>query len=108
MKIMSAKSNVLEKIKKSVHASDPQADVFLFGSRALGNNRVDSDWDLLILVDDPKVTLEIEDKFRSPLYDIELESSQIISSFIYAKDFWRKNLRYSPLYESVNKDGVRL
>ena len=40
-------------------------------------------WDILIIVDAPKVTNEIEDKFRYKLYDIEPETGQLISVFIY-------------------------
>lgn len=98
----------MDQISSSVHRSDPNAEVFLFGSRARGDNRWDSDWDLLILTDGSKITQETEDKFRENLYDIELESGQIISAFIYTKEYWRKNLRYSPLYENVNKEGLRL
>ena len=101
-------SEILKKIKSSLQLADPNAETYLFGSRARGNNREDSDWDLLILVDEPAITLAIEDKFRSPLYDIELESGQLISCFIYTKDFWSESLLYSPLYKSVNKEGVRL
>ena len=80
---MSLKNNtIMDQISSSVHRSDPNAEVFLFGSRARGDNRWDSDWDLLILTDGSKITQETEDKFRENLYDIELESGQIISAFI--------------------------
>lgn len=102
------KSLIINRIKKTIHEKDPNADAFLFGSRARGDNRSDSDWDILILVDSSKVTNEIEDRFRDGLYDIELDSGQIISTFIYPKGFWESNLRYSPLYKSVKKEGVQL
>ncbi len=70
--------------------------------------RNDSDWDIVILIDDPEVTNEIEDKFRDQLYEIELESGQIISTFIYPKEVWRTSLKYSPLYKNVHKEGVLL
>jgi predicted nucleotidyltransferase len=101
-------NEVIAQIKSSVHKSDPTAEVFLFGSRARGTNRVDSDWDLLILVNDPKITPDVEEKFRGGLYSIELESEQIISSFIYTKDFWKNCLQYSPLFVDVKRDGLRL
>ncbi|MBM3435734.1 MAG: nucleotidyltransferase domain-containing protein [Bacteroidetes bacterium] len=108
-KMLSVNNNqVLEKIKQSVHKSNPKAEAYLFGSRARGDNRTDSDWDILILVDADKVTNEIEDKFRDGLYDLELDSGQIISTFIYPKDYWNKVLRFSPLYQSVTLEGVRL
>ena len=85
--------NIINKISNSVHNCDPTAELFLFGSRARGDNRPESDWDILILVDNPKVTNEIEDKFRNELYDIELESGQIISTLIYPKEIGRASCR---------------
>ena len=99
---------IQDRITQTIHDKDPLAEAYLFGSRARGDSRVDSDWDVLILIDDDKVTNDIEDKFRDDLYDIELESGQIISTFIYTKDFWRSTLKYSPLYKNVSKEGIRL
>jgi uncharacterized protein len=102
------KSLIINRIKRTIHEKDPKADAFLFGSRARGDNRSDSDWDILILVDSNKVTNEIEDQFRDGLYDIELDSGQIISIFIYPKSLWESSLRYSPLYKNVKKEGIHL
>ena len=99
---------IIDRISKSIHSKDPKAEAFLFGSRARGNNRNDSDWDILILIDNDKVTNEIDDYFRDDLYNIELESGQIISTFIYSKEYWTKTLVYSPLYKNVIKEGVKL
>ncbi len=68
----------LDNIKKSIYDQGPTAEACLFGSRATGTHRRDSDWGVLILVDDSVVTHEIEDKFRDVLYDLELASSEII------------------------------
>ena len=100
--------SIIRKIGKTIKDEDPNAIAYLFGSRARGTYRSDSDWDILILVDNEKVTNEVEDKFRDGLYDIELESGQIISTFIYPKDFWYKALTFSPLYKNVNREGIRL
>lgn len=81
------KNYIMNRISKSIHEKDPHAEVFLFGSRARGDNRSDSDWNILILTDGEKVTNEMEDNFRDELYNIELESGQIISTFIYSKNF---------------------
>ncbi|HOI00558.1 MAG TPA: nucleotidyltransferase domain-containing protein [Bacteroidales bacterium] len=78
-------SLLINKIKDSIHKEDSNAEAFLFGSRARGDYRQDSDWDIIILLDSPEVTNEIEDKFRDGLYDIELESGQITTTFIYSK-----------------------
>ena len=99
---------ILENIKKAIHRQDPKAQAFLFGSRARGDNKPDSDWDILILINNQAVTSEIEDRFRDVLYNIELESGQIISTFIYPKSFWNNTLKYSPLYKAVKKEGIKL
>jgi len=97
-----------KKIAKTIHKKDPNAEAFLFGSRARGDYTTDSDWDILILVDDPKFTNELDDKFRRDLYDLEIESSQVISLMIYPKKFWENKLKFSPLYNNVKKEGIRL
>ncbi len=101
-------SLIINKIKETIYNKDPKADAFLFGSRARGDNRPDSDWDIVILVDSNKITNEIEDRFRDGLYDIELETGQIISTFIYPKGFWESSLKFSPLYKNVTNEGIRL
>jgi len=101
-------SQIQDRIKTTIHDKDPKAIAYLFGSRARGDYRDDSDWDILILIDSNKVTNEIEDKFRDDLYDIELETGQIISTFIYSKDYWKNTLIYSPLYKNVNREGILL
>jgi hypothetical protein len=87
-----------KKIKSALNANDPNAVAYLFGS----------DCDILIRVDNLNVTNEIEDKFRNDLYDIELESGQVISAFIYPKDNWVNILIYSPLYKNVKREGIPL
>ncbi len=102
------KSGLTKKIAQAIHKKDSSAVVYLFGSRARGDAYKDSDWDILILVDEDKITNTIEDKFRDDLYDLELESGQIISTFIYPKSYWQNILVYSPLYKKVSKEGIRL
>jgi predicted nucleotidyltransferase len=102
------KHEMLHRISQSIHQNDPDAEAFLFGSRARGDNRKNSDWDILILIDDDMVTNEIDDKFRDELYHIELETGQIISTFVYPKNHWNTSLVFSPLYKKVKIEGVRL
>jgi len=101
-------NSVLDRISASIRKSDPRAQAYLFGSRARGNHRADSDWDVLILVDDEKVTDSLENRFRDGLYDIELDQGQVISTFIYPKSKWEQDLRFSPLHTAVELEGVRL
>ena len=102
------RDSFLNNISKAIRGKDPAAEAFLFGSRARGDNRPDSDWDILILIDNLNITNEIDDKFRDDLYKLEIESGQIISTFIYSKDYWQKKLIFSPLYKNIKKEGIRL
>ena len=51
------------------HVLPKGAEVILFGSRARGDARVDSDWDILILIDGERATCEDFEKFAYPFVD---------------------------------------
>jgi predicted nucleotidyltransferase len=99
---------IIKNIKSSVSKKDPTAEVILFGSRAKGNFSNSSDYDIIILINKPKITNEIEDTFRESLYDIELKTGQIISLQIYPKEYWNKKMIYTPLFNEIQTDGIRL
>jgi predicted nucleotidyltransferase len=98
---------VLSRIKNLVRDIDPTADVILYGSRARGDERQDSDWDLLILVDS-KTDLDYERVFRHKLYEIELDLIEAFSVSVYNKNKWRLNHWMTPLYQNINKEGLRI
>ena len=94
-------------IRHYINAIDPKADVILYGSRARGDERPDSDWDILVLTD-YSVDLITERKFRDKLYDLELETGEPLSIFVYSKNDWQTKQRITPFYENVTQEGVRL
>jgi len=95
------------RIRTEIYNVDPKAEVILFGSRARGDARKDSDWDLLILVKSLDVR-EAENLFRDKLYDIELDTGEIISMFVYNKKDWNSRHSITPLYHNIKKEGVIL
>ena len=86
---------------------DPKAEIILYGSRARGDDRPDSDWDILVLTDYP-VNMEKEMNFRNNLYDLELETGESFSLFIYSKSDWTTRQRITPFYQNVSQEGVAL
>ncbi len=96
------------KIAQAIYSKDPNAEAFLFGSRARGDFKTDSDWDILILVDATEFTNELDNKFRRDIYKLSLESGQVISILIYPKKYWKEKLAHSPLYENVVNEGIKL
>ena len=96
---------ILVSVKAYIKAIDPEAEVILFGSRARGDAREDSDWDILILT--PKiVTLKVEQAFRHKLFELELKYGQAISTFVYSKSDWNGKQRITPLYNNIQEEGI--
>ena len=100
-------TKITERIRKEIKSIDPTAKVILFGSRARGDARKDSDWDILILIKDT-VTTEIEKSFRYKLFDLELETGEVFSTFVYNTDTWNKKHKVTPFYKSIKQEGVLL
>lgn len=96
----------LEKIKKQVLKEDENASVILFGSRARGDYREDSDWDILVLTS-KEVDGTFKRRISDEIYDVELEYIQPVSTLIYNRDQWNK-MQITPLFGNVAKEGKTL
>ncbi len=102
------KATFKKRIKTAVREQESEAKVILFGSRARNEARSDSDWDILVLLDRKDVTLKDEQKIRHLLFDIELETGESISTFVYSLNDWNTRLSVTPLYQNIQKEGVYL
>lgn len=58
----------------------------LYGSRARGDYREDSDWDILVLTD-KEVDGKLKRKIRDDIYNVQLEYIQPVSTLIYNRDY---------------------
>jgi uncharacterized protein len=99
---------VLKKIKAKVHEKDPFAQVILFGSHARGEARKDSDWDILILLNIPHVSRSLKREYVQLIYDLELETNQGISVFVFGKNEWHTLHAPTPFYKNIQKEGIAL
>jgi len=100
-------SEIREMISHTVHEVDPKAKVILFGSRARGDSRTDSDWDVLIVIDSPKVTMNMFKSLGYELWVKGLEAGQEINPIIYTKSQW-DNARPSLFRHHILEEGVVL
>jgi uncharacterized protein len=99
---------LLSKVKGAVLQLEPSSEVILYGSRARDDFREYSDWDFLILVDG-QVDTARTDLIRRILFEIELDTDQIISSIIRSRQDWNSS-KYSvvPLHKNVEREGIRI
>ncbi|MFD2573690.1 nucleotidyltransferase domain-containing protein [Spirosoma soli] len=93
----------LQAVKRSVLEIDPQAEVWLFGSRARGDAKEDSDWDFLVLTNNI-VDRQFKYKVWEHLNDLELNAERVISSRIFNKIYWR-SLAVTDLFRNIQEDG---
>lgn len=100
------KPELMNRVKDVVKSSYPDSKVNLYGSRARGTQESDSDWDVLILLEKEKVSQKEEIDLISKLYDLELETDQVISILIYTRKDWESRLFITPLYNNVQKEGI--
>ena len=102
------KSVLLDKVKNAVKQIEPSAEIILYGSRARNDFREYSDWDFLVLVDG-EVDTARTDRIRRVLFDVELDTDQVISSIIRSRQEWNSP-RYSvvPLHRNVEREGIRI
>ncbi len=98
----------LRKLKKELVDVEPTVELILYGSRSRGTAREDSDWDLLILTENKKITLDMEKKYRMPAYLVELEIGEIISVQIYNKEKWHNEYYFLPYYKFIEEEGIQI
>ncbi len=99
---------IITRIRSGIKNKDPRAEIFLYGSRARGDNRPDSDWDILVITPRDKITFEYESNLRDPIIDLELETGHIISIIVYNRTDWTKKMMFSSLFSNVKKEGIKI
>ena len=101
---MSIEQNVfLDQIKNIILKEDENAFLILYGSRARGDNKEDSDWDILVLTSKSR-SVEFENKIRDSIYEIELEHLQPVSAIILNQNEWQ-SMKITPFYHNVTTQG---
>ncbi len=99
---------LLIRCRNAVKDFDPSAEIILYGSRARGDAKSESDYDLLILIDG-EITLKREDDFRRQLFPIELETGAVLTIILINKKDWNSPLFDAmPLYQNIKREGVVL
>jgi hypothetical protein len=64
--------------------------------------------DLIILLNKNKVSRADEKRVKYPLYEIEFDTGQIISPFVFSIKDWESRHSITPFYHNISKEGIRL
>jgi len=79
---MTKKELILNKIVGAINETAPDSEVYLYGSRARGNAKNVSDWDLLILLNLPQLSFDLETEIMDTFYNVEMETGEVKSPLI--------------------------
>jgi predicted nucleotidyltransferase len=103
------KKNIVETIKKNFNVKN----IILFGSYAYGKPNVDSDLDLLVILDKEGYLeswmdrIDLKVKMKKALK--ELTEKTPIELLLYTKDEWEKLLSSgSCFYQEIYEKGIKL
>lgn len=104
--------NVRPKLAEGIHTlmgrlSPLRGDVVLFGSRARGDFREDSDWDLLVLLDKDRIEPSDYDTVTYPMRELGWELDAEVNPILYTRQSWEAR-RHTPFFKNVMAEGVPL
>lgn len=103
---MTDKATILSAIKIAVKEVDPSADVILFGSQARGDNRPDSDWDVLVVTNE-SINKTYESALLRRLVSLQVALGIDVNYVIRSKTDWMTPTAI-PLYNAIKREGLPL
>ncbi|WP_455663445.1 nucleotidyltransferase domain-containing protein [Phocaeicola sp.] len=100
--------SILNAIRQSLSSHLPKGGkAILYGSQARGNAHLDSDWDILIILDKDHLDPDDYDKISFPLTMLGWELGEQINPIMYTLKEWFAS-RITPFYKNVEQEGILL
>lgn len=84
-----------------------RGEAILFGSRARGDARETSDWDVLVLLDKERLAASDVDEVSYPIRELGWEIDAVVNPLLYARRDW-EGKSHTPFYKNVMAEGVVL
>jgi len=101
------RNGIINRIKAVAEDTLPaNSTLMLYGSRARGDYRADSDWDLLILLDKAKLVADDYD-IAYPFRELGWDIGEEINPHIYTKRQWNE-WTFLPFRKNVERDKLIL
>lgn len=93
-------------LKATAQSTMPKGSrVWLYGSRARGEEHSNSDWDILVLIDKPSITQSDFALFAYPFVELGWKCDEDVSPQLYTNSEWNDR-RFTPYYENVEHDKL--
>jgi predicted nucleotidyltransferase len=105
--VKTSKEYIVRKVKHILKSVAPDARILLYGSRARGEAKSDSDWDLLVILDKERIEPSDYELISYPIYELGWETEEQFSVKLYSKTEWEKR-SFTPFYKNVEKEAVIL
>ncbi len=101
-------SKTIVKIRKVASSSIPTGGrAILYGSRARGDARKKSDWDILIILDKDRLDQTDYDTISYPLVLLGCDLGEEINPIMYTSKEWEA-YSFTPFYKNVTREGITL
>ncbi len=101
-------SDIIASIRDTAIAAMPKATkVILFGSRARGDAKNDSDWDLLIVIDKEHIEENDRQQYTYPFWELGWQLNSMIHPILYTAKDWQAR-KGSPFYNNVESEGIQI
>lgn len=101
------REELFNSIKGVLLSVAPEGKVILYGSRARGEAREDSDWDLLVLLNKPRIESTDFDLISYPLYELGWKEGEHFSPKLYTMKEWEER-SFTPFYKNIEEEGIEL
>jgi predicted nucleotidyltransferase len=103
---MTKREKILRLVKNRIKEIDPDSRILLFGSRARGKFRKDSDWDFLIL-SNRTVDRDFQNRIFDTLFEVELETDEVLTGIVQNAIIW-DDYKLTSFYQNVLRDGIEI
>ena len=98
---------IFEDIQQLKRQLIPNEKLILFGSQSRGDAHIESDWDLLLLLNKSEITLEDERRYAYPFTKLGWNYGVYFSVKLYCENDWEKR-SFTPFYKNVEQEGINV